>query len=372
MEQITNLLVRCAIMESLYLQNRTSAAERLREALLGLYTDMLHYLTKVMNYFKQSKVVRKMKSVIEKSKDVETQVSTIRSGDEEVRHLVVLIEAEKSDSITNDVRETLVQQQRYASELHDLLGKLQSPINRLDTSIERHDDKLEMEMRVKILNATSTIPHPAHHRTIAKNRLAASGRWLLEKRTFLDWQMNSCSSVLWLHGIPGSGKTNLTSLVIDRLQGTAHIAYFYCMRNPAKPDRAKCDKILASLVRQLASAGRKAPILDPIKKKYEEALDGFEGFEDQSWTTEESTEILIELTKIYPSITFILDALDEVDVQDRRKLMTAFDRIVNESTNLVKFFVSSRDSLDIVLRFIGSPNVYIDASDNSDDIRSFV
>ncbi len=40
--------------------------------------------------------------------------------------------------------------------------------------------------------------------------------------------------------------------------------------------------------------------------------------------------------------------------------------------NLIKVFVSSRDDIDIVLRLKHSPNVFIQASDNKEDIENFV
>lgn len=99
------------------------------------------------------------------------------------------------------------------------------------------------------------------------------------------------SSVLWLHGIPGSGKTKLTSLVVDELVQTNKVAYFYCIRSPAEPHRGQCDKIVASIVRQLASLRPDQPILGPVVEQYREAIDGFSEFEDQAWSIEESERL---------------------------------------------------------------------------------
>ncbi|KAI0455537.1 hypothetical protein F5B21DRAFT_471796 [Xylaria acuta] len=73
--------------------------------------------------------------------------------------------------------------------------------------------------------------------------------------------------------MPGSGNTKLASLVIDQLRGLEHVAYFYGMSDPAQPHRAQCDRILGSLVRQLASVAHRQPVLEPVVNCYEDAIE---------------------------------------------------------------------------------------------------
>ena len=70
--------------------------------------------------------------------------------------------------------------------------------------------------------------------------------------------------------------------------------------------------------------------------------------------------------------TIIIDALDECDPARRHELLLALERIRDESVNLVKMFVSSRDDQDIVRRLNNSPDVFIHATDNCEDIENFV
>jgi hypothetical protein len=256
--------------------------------------------------------------------------------------------------------------------LKDALTDLRQPINRIDSRLGQIQDGIEQQMRTQILKAISTIPYGVHHKTASKGRLEGSGRWLLNKSTFSDWRKRSSSSVLWLHGIPGSGKTKLASLVVDEIKGKEHIAYFYCLRNPAEPHRAQCDKILANFVRQLACLTPRDPILPPVTEHYEEAIEGFVGFEDQVWTPAECVEVLVQLVDEYPAVTFVLDALDEVDQEDRQELLDALNRILQESNSLVRVFISSRSNYDIALHLNGTPNIYIEADDNAEDISTFM
>ena len=290
-----------------------------------------------------------------------------------------LAEAEKAEKILKSVdgiseglkRQALGDPELY-EHLENVLKQLQEPISRLGTLTADIQDGLATTTRGQILRSISTIPYPVHHKTAKKGRLTGSGKWLLAKDQYRSWRKESSSSVLWLHGIPGSGKTKLISLVIDDVHGSENLAYFYCMRNPAEPERARGEAILASIVRQLASAGPGEPILPPVLDEYQDAIDGIVEFGDMAWTMEELERLLLNLSGNYPTVTVVLDALDEVDQSDRQDLLDVLGRLVRESPNIVKIFISSRDNLDIALYLKGSPNVYIEAEDNRDDIASFM
>ncbi|EFY94771.2 Ankyrin repeat-containing domain protein [Metarhizium robertsii ARSEF 23] len=144
-------------------------------------------------------------------------------------------------------------------------------------------------------------------------------------------QAHGCSAAkLSWTGVPGSGKTKLTSLVVDELVQTNKVAYFYCIPSPAEPHRGQCDKIVASIVRQLASLRPDQPILGPVVEQYREAIDGFSEFEDQAWSIEESDRVVLELLGEYPAVTIILDALDEVNYEERQTLMDVLSRWIQK------------------------------------------
>lgn len=82
-------------------------------------------------------------------------------------------------------------------------------------------------------------------------------------------------------------------------------------------------------------------------------------------------ELILNLLENDPAI-IIIDALDECDPARRHEILIALDTIIHRSANLVKVFVSSRDDNDIVCRLTNSPNVYIHATDNGEDIHRFV
>ncbi|KAM0452042.1 hypothetical protein ACHAPV_009666 [Trichoderma viride] len=383
LENISNLVAQCQLIEVIYLTEKRKQSGKLFGQLSGCITDLyaaiLGYLARTMHYYGLNTAVRILKSVVVSKNDMKAKYEPVETAQAKFRRLTEISGAQDLGNavdgiqgIEQHLKDKDERDQMEIQSLRDAMKDLHQPIDRIDSRLGQIQDGIEQQMRTQILKAISTIPYGVHHKTASKGRLEGSGRWLLNKSAFSDWRKKSNSSVLWLHGIPGSGKTKLASLVVDEVKGKEHMAYFYCLRNPAEPHRAQCDKILASFVRQLASLTPSDPILPPVKEHYEEAIEGFVGFEDQVWTSDECVEVLVQLVDEYPAVTFVLDALDEVDQEDRQELLDALNRILQESNSLVRVFISSRSNYDIALHLNGTPNIYIEADDNAEDISTFI
>ncbi|ORY16076.1 hypothetical protein BCR34DRAFT_584541 [Clohesyomyces aquaticus] len=378
-ESISKSLARCAIMENLYLYSNFEISNRLRQSLVELYAATLRFLGKALGYYTQNTAARVAKSLILTVGDVESWANPIQEKQRDVDRLITLGEAERARQAGEHLTELRTGQfvhQKSLEETYSALQRLSNglldPIFRIDKQVTMIQDELERQKRIDIIKSISTINFAAQHKVANANLLPDSGKWFLRKPQFEEWRDESCSSVLWLHGIPGSGKTKLTSTVISLLKPTSHMAYFYCVRNPAEPERAECDRILASLVRQLACPSPNVPILPPVVSRYEDALDGLMEYDDISWSFEETVQVLIELCDLYPAVFFILDALDEVNPLNRLDLLDALLRVIEESQALVKVFISSRENMDIVARLEDTPNLRIGAKENTEDIAKFV
>lgn len=154
---------------------------------------------------------------------------------------------------------------------------------------------------------------------------------------------------------------------------TAPIAYFYCTRNITEPQCANPDEILRSILKQLSCSKSDVPIKEPTVNAYREKKDEADehGCDPEKLTVDECVQLTLKLLENDPAV-IIIDALDECDPTRRHEILTALDTIIRRSANLVKVFVSSRDDNDIVCRLTNSPNVFIHATDNGEDIRRFV
>jgi hypothetical protein len=155
---------------------------------------------------------------------------------------------------------------------------------------------------------------------------------------------------------------------------SAPIAYFYCVRNPSEPERADPDEIMRCILKQLSCSKSDLPVREPVAKRYKQLKeeaddDGYE--EPPKLTVTESVELIVALLESNPA-TIIIDALDECDPDRRPELLLAFDTIIQNSASVVKIFVASRDDHDILCRLDKSPDIFIQASDNGEDIDHFV
>jgi hypothetical protein len=146
--------------------------------------------------------------------------------------------------------------------------------------------------------------------------------------------------------------------------------FFYCSRNPAEPARSDPQAVLASLARQLSCLEPGKPLLKPTVSLFEEKE--AEGFASGSLQMDESLQLILQLIEQYPITTIVIDAMDECNPEKRHELLKALEKILQNSSSLVKIFVSSRNDQDIVLRLRHYPNLEIDSQRNGDDIARFV
>ncbi|KAI0856607.1 hypothetical protein F4860DRAFT_398338 [Xylaria cubensis] len=384
LENLASIIAQCYIIESVYLNGRGSKipklSTQLAESVINLYAAILRYLADIVQYFNLSTGKRILKSIGQSQEDFQTKYSPINHALENFGRLAGVAQAAKLgesldliEGIQKQLGDIYARDESESIWLRTAFEQLQQPIDRIDTRLQEISDGLGREDRLRILNAISKIPYGTHHKEERNGRVEGSGEWFLKKPEFKEWRRSSSPSVLWLHGIPGSGKTKLTSLVIDELLGHEHVAYFYCTRNPAEAERAHCDKILRSLVRQLASVGPRQPMLEPVAKCYRDAMEGGAGEpEDLALVTDESVKVLLKLFDKYPAVALVLDALDEVNQESRQELLDALSNLIQQSTTLVRIFISSRSNYDISFSLADAPNIYIGADDNAEDISSFI
>lgn len=173
--------------------------------------------------------------------------------------------------------------------------------------------------------------------------------------------------------IAGTGKTHLTSRVIDEIRGALKsnpnhegLAFFYCNRN--ETERQEPLSVLRSFVRQLSTiVNDENSMQKRLRQFYIQTR-----LEASEPTIGECKELLLEFINLYPKTTLILDALDECGKHERRVLIEIFVYFLACASRPVKIFISSRPDGDIKEIFKSRANIEIQAIDNHDDISRFV
>lgn len=183
--------------------------------------------------------------------------------------------------------------------------------------------------------------------------MPTSASWLLGHSEYKTWRNSSSSAILLLHGIQGSGKSNICSAVIDSFLNerasnpqAAPLAYFYCADCEFESERGRADNVMRSLLRQLTVTDAGDPMVrDIILSDFERrsAQSKVDGMDLVKLTVRNCVDLILEVTTRDP-VTIVVDALDEVKEADRPGLINALEDIVVGSASVVKVFLTSRNN----------------------------
>ncbi|KAF8853835.1 hypothetical protein BDZ45DRAFT_64299 [Acephala macrosclerotiorum] len=367
LEDISRCICRCTLLERLYLNSSAAATHELRVSLVKTYGAILHFLFTAKRFFNANTGIRIIASAFKGKADHQSLLDETKKFFDEVEKWALLVSRE--DSSTQDL------------ELRELLKRYNEPVLQMSSWIEGIHDNLEQKKRQEILNWISekqTIDYFKHHKENKRDILKGTGQWLLQDPVFKNWKDDSASSLLWLHGIPGSGKSKLTSLVIEdgiriSSQGLGpRPAFVYCSRSPAEPGRSDPLSIISSIARQISILQPSASLLLPVVQKYLEEEVAQDASPPSRLDVAETQELIIELVNLRPLTVVIIDALDECSREDRRIMFDFIKSTIENSSSIVKFFISSREDEDIVFRLQSFLNMEISSTKNGADVKAFV
>ncbi|KAI9778250.1 MAG: hypothetical protein M1839_008274 [Geoglossum umbratile] len=139
---------------------------------------------------------------------------------------------------------------------------------------------------------------------ILRRRQEGTGKWLLDADEFKKW-LDGTERILWCYGIPGAGKTVLTSVIVDYLersfaQEDVAIAYIYCSY---KRQKVQTDiNLIASLLQQLVQKGSSIP---------KKVLSLYRDRTRKPPTLNEFSKLLQSEIRRFSRVFVIIDALDE-------------------------------------------------------------
>ncbi|KAH6699782.1 ankyrin repeat-containing domain protein [Leptodontidium sp. MPI-SDFR-AT-0119] len=232
------------------------------------------------------------------------------------------------------------------------------------------------EERDKVLGwlrcADPTVKHLASRRL----HQPGSNHWVLKEEDFTKWRDNT-GHTLWLHGIPGAGKTIICSTIIDHIEGLcktkpeARLAYYYF--DFSDQDVQKLDTLLRCLLWQLCKHDEYLP---------QAAWALYESYDNgrKQPSNEVLANTLFELLSHNPNRQsyVIIDALDECPIDTREHF---FELILgriekHHQTDSYNFLFTSRKEADIEKRMAESTvaihNIPIPAECVNKDVRLHV
>jgi hypothetical protein len=247
-------------------------------------------------------------------------------------------------------------------------GQLASTVTVVGTqvlhSVNEHANKTKREAVLKWYKSCD--PEQNHQQSRDKHD-PDTGKWIFDHEEFQSWVVRNGKS-LWLHGIPGAGKTILCSTVINYLQELYQddpdvcVTYYYF--DFADSNKQSVLSLLKSVIFQLILKAQSisGPALDLYEKCHglqEPVLDELLGV------------LFSELANLR-SLILVIDALDECP-EDERKLFFKhlFKYPLPERLRIV---LTSRKETDIEnsLKDTASHIIAIQSSVVDADVRTYV
>jgi hypothetical protein len=225
----------------------------------------------------------------------------------------------------------------------------------------------------------SLTPYREHHTRHSKNRLRGTTQWLINDSRYLDWKSSASSSLLWLSGILGSGKTNLVSAVIDESLLSAQaqpspVLYYYCGDIKGHGGRCDAKDVMRSLLRQLTVKNEDTfEIVEQVHLEFRrrEARGKVGMGKVDALEPEECTHWITELLQS-DQATIIIDAIDEIDVADRHLLLKELITLRDDPARVLKIFLSSRDDTNLSQWLKGTKELRLQASLTQADMQHFI
>ena len=187
-----------------------------------------------------------------------------------------------------------------------------------------------------------------------------------------SWLENP-NSALWIYGIPGAGKTILSTLVVDEVltrkrSSFIGTAYFYIRhddRNSQVP-----SNVLGSLISQLARQNSAA--LDDVVELQTQLF-----FREElvDLEVDDLVQLLFNISKYFMDTFIVIDGLDECGStldRDRKRLIDAMAKIHRDEKCQIHILIFSRDVFDIRKSLTATNFEMVSIAARSADLRLYV
>ena len=197
--------------------------------------------------------------------------------------------------------------------------------------------------RQDILEWFSPLQPGEAHSSVASTRLEGTCQQMLNDTSFIAWREGSApSNVILAHGVPGAGKTVLTSFVIDEIieasEDDIALAFIYIGQHRKEAEEEQC--FLAAIIKQWCAHLTNIP--QPLNLLFQK----HHGKSTRP-SVGELHQVLTEVHRHVPRKFLIVDALDECNSSVRKSVVNIIQLLLrNQDTNAnTKVFVSCRSHL---------------------------
>lgn len=201
-----------------------------------------------------------------------------------------------------------------------------------DESEERRHGMMAREV-LGWLSAAEDIQEEHLHK-LADERQPGTCNWILDDDQMFSWIEDEREDpILWMTGIPGAGKSFLSSLIIQNIdqRNDRTILYYFCGQSSDKPS---CGLVLRTLANQLVRNNMDlAPL---IHQAYLQ--------KGSNLSSNAMKRMLKEVLSTVKSTHIILDGVDEYDYVVQKDVLSSLIELQKHAGENCKILVSSRET----------------------------
>ena len=330
LEKITSLMQLFHVREGIYLQDvRRPPWPELEAAVVKLYSNVFEYDARVINHLSDPTVKRAVSGTF-----LPNRWDATMAGIQDAKQ-----QCEEFANLFDRSREA----EQFAS--------IQATLASLKAFKGQHQQYRQEDQEARLLQVLSS--DYKGDKKIISDRSDGTCEWFLHDQAFLNWRDSNMTSLLWVSGCPGSGKTVLSKALIDDMLITDNflsstICYFFFKAGQERKERAA--DALSAILHQLFQNTNLIPYGFASYKNHGPKLSQM--FSDL-W------EVLMKCAKDSEAgrIICVVDALDECEEESRNQLLRELACLCSsKNTNQrvgcsLKFIVTSQPCEDIKDQF---------------------
>ncbi|KAF4811203.1 Ankyrin-1 [Colletotrichum tropicale] len=238
------------------------------------------------------------------------------------------------------------------------MSNMQEDVHRLVTRFNQDEDSQALEW----LKGLTPIDYGSQQSDFLRTRQHGTGEWFIRSKEYCAW-VAIAGQTLFCPGIPGAGKTIMSSIVIDDIDkrfrsgydDVVGVAHVFC--NDKRTENQQLEHLLATLLKQLAMDRINLPeCIASLHEKH------------RTKSTKPSSGDLIEaLEAVCASFTrafVVVDAMDECQAEGcRSSLIGVLFDLQRKFPKAVSLFITSRHVPEVKEKFPSSLQLEIHATD---------